>query len=185
MNSQELLGLLTARVQRFHMAPGGIPRLTCNDVSHALGMIQNHDVTIYGRVKYCGQHEYAQDCAKAIRRHALIYRGDKRWRNPRENFMLDMAYVIMTEAVDPHTCTWCDGRGEVRPEHGPVIICDGCQGTGKRHIRGIDRARLLGMLESSWSDTWAERYREIQIATVDKWEDILAGALKKRLVAAM
>jgi len=86
MQAQELLGMLTARVQRFHMAPGGIPVLTCNDISQALGLIRVHDVALYGRVKYCGQVELAEDCAKAIRRSIMYKKANSHWRNPRPDF---------------------------------------------------------------------------------------------------
>lgn len=183
MNPRELLALLTVRIQRFQLAPGGIPNITAQDVAQALGMIHNDEARIYARVKYAGQLEYAEGLALAIRRHIMTRKLDSGWRIPHPNFLLDMSFMMLAEAVDPHTCTWCDGRAEVRPETGPVIQCGACNGSGRREIRDGDRARLMGISKSSWSDPWGERYRETQIETVDKWEDICGSALKKRLAS--
>jgi len=183
VNPRELLALLTCRVQRFHLAPGGIPNITAEDVAAALGMMKNDEARIYARIKYCGQTEYADELARAMRRYILFRKADDGWRIPRPGFILAMSYLILSEAVDPHTCSWCEGRAEVRPEHGPVIVCEACQGSGRRRMKNGDRARLMGVSKSSWSDPWGDRYREIQIETVDKWEDMCGSALGKRLSA--
>jgi hypothetical protein len=181
MNPQEILSLLTARVQRFHLAPGGVPALTAEDVAHALGMIHNDLARVYARVKYSGQYEYAEGLALGLRRHILVKKTDDSWRIPRPDFVLDMSFMMLAEAIDPHTCRWCWGRAEVKPETGPVIVCSACDGSGRRKIKERDRARVMGIAESSWSDPWGKRYKDIQSDTVDKWEAIFVGAIKKRL----
>jgi len=180
---RELLSLLTARVQRFQVAPGGIPAITSDDIAHALGMIQHDTARLYARVKYAGEYKYAEGVALAIRRYILMNKLENHWRIPRPNFLFDMSCLMLAEAVDAHTCPWCDGRAEVRPESGPVIVCDACKGTGRRAIKDTDRARLLDVSRSSWSDTWGPRYKETQTETVDKWDDLIAGALRKRIRA--
>lgn len=180
---RELLALLTAKVQRFQVAPGGIPAITPEDVSHALGMIHSDEARLYARLKYAGQSEYAEGVALAIRRHVLLRKADKNWRIPRKDWILDMAYMMLAESIDPNVCPWCVGRAEVRPEHGPTITCSACKGTGKKTMRDSDRARLMGVAKSRWSEVWGERYKECQIETLDKWEDIFSGALRKRLGA--
>lgn len=168
-------------MQRFHLAPGGIPDLTAEDIAHALGMIASEEARLYARIKYCAQLEFAEDLARAMRRYILFRKVDDKWRIPRPDFLLDMTYLMLAEAVDPHTCSWCQGRAEVKPEQGPVIVCEACKGTGKRAMRDGDRARLMDISKSSWSETWGERYRDVQIETVDKYEDICGSALSKRL----
>lgn len=180
MKPQELLSFLTARVQRFHLSPGGIPSLTSDDVAHALGMIHNDLARAYARVKYAGQYNYSEGLALGLRRHILLKKVEDNWRIPRKEFILDMSYMMLAEAVDPNTCRWCWGRAEVKPENGPVIVCSACDGAGHRKIRDIDRARVMEVSKQSWSN-WSDRYKEIQEETVDKWEDLFAGALRKRL----
>jgi len=187
-DARELLALLTTRIQRFSVTSGGVPAITADDVAHVLGLIAHDGARLYARVKYAGDMRYADGLAQAIRSQLIRTRmleGElgKMWRVPRPDFLLDIARLIVAEAVDPHTCTWCDGRAEVRPENGAVIMCDACAGTGQRRIRDADRARLIGIAKSSWSETWSARYRDAQIETVDRWEDMIHRALRTRLRA--
>lgn len=181
MDTRELLAILTARVQRFHLAPGGIPGLTAQDVAAALGMIHHPDARLYARVKYCGQMGFSESLALSIRRHMMTRKLDASWRIPEPGFLLKMAYLMLLEAVDPLTCKWCLGRAEVHPEIGPVIMCSACAGSGKQAMRDMDRAHLMGLSKSSWSDPWSGRYRDTQIQTIDVWEDLATSALKKRI----
>ena len=186
----ELLSMLTARVQRFHMAPGGIPAITSDDVAHALGMIHNDEARLYARLKYCHQHTYAEGLALYIRRYVLMRKLSDRWRIPRKDFILDMACLMLAEAVDPHICSWCKGRGE-RPEikegqaTGKLEPCDQCRQTGRRSAELIqaDRARLMGLSPQAWHNTWEDRYHDARTDTVLKWEVIIGGALRKRMRA--
>jgi len=61
-----------------------------------------------------------------------------------------------------------------------VIVCDGCRGSGRRYLTDSDRAKLVNIDKAAWSRYWNEKYKQIQ-DIVNKWEDIVAGALKKRL----
>jgi len=181
MNSRELLSLLTARVQRFHLAPGGVPNLTAEDVAHALGMLRQEQVRLYARIKYSGQIEYADKLAGMIRVHVMTKKLKAGWRIPRPDFLLDVGYLMIVESVDPNLCPTCDGRAEVHPEVGPVIMCEKCAGTGKRAWQDADRAAAVRLAKSSWSETWSDRYKEAKEETVDKWEAICGPALHKRL----
>lgn len=184
---RELLALLTAKVQRFQVAPGGIPFLTPQDMAQALGMIKHPSARLYARVKYCQQYDFAEELAINMRYVVLRDLLDGTWKIPREaklgrdvEFILDLCRLAIYEACDPNLCPWCLGRAEVRPETGPVIVCSACRGTGQRTLRGVDRARLLGLPTQRWSD-WSERYRDIQAATVDKYEGLICGALRNRI----
>lgn len=181
MKLRELLALLTARVQRFHLAPGGIPNLTAEDMAHALGLLRQEEVRLYARIKYCGQVEYADKLAGRIRVYVMTRKLDSGWRIRRPDFLLDMAYLLIAESVDPGVCPTCIGRAEVRPETGPVIICPDCNGSGKRPWHDTDRARAMDLAKSSWCETWSDRYKEAKEETVDKWDAICGPALRKRL----
>lgn len=192
MNPRELLALLTARVQRFHLAPGGIPNITPEDIAHALGMIHHPEARLYARVKYCGQDMFAEELALSMRRHALMSIAKPEWKVPRElpirgdkEWWLDMCRLALIEAVDPMTCTWCNGRAEVQADS-KRIVCSNCRGTGKKGMNNASRARHMGVSREAWGKDsrkgqWATIYREIQVSTVDKYEDLVTGALRKRL----
>ena len=182
---RELLALLTAKIQRFQVAPGGIPAITPEDMAHTLGIIYNDNARLYARLKYCGESTYGEGLALCIRRHIMNKKLDGSWRVPRKEFLLELSYLILAEAVDPNVCSWCKGRGEVAPETGPVITCGGCQGGGRKAgpMLESDRARLLGLTRQAWNNTWSDRYKEVQAETVDKWEEVVRAAIKKRLRA--
>lgn len=194
MNPRELLSLLTARVQRFHLAPGGIPNLTAEDVAAALGMIHHPEARLYARIKYCGQVAYAEELALAMRRYALDRIAKPEWEVPREapvgqdkEWWLDMCRMAVAESVDPHTCRTCLGRAETMIDS-KRIVCSDCRGTGRKELTQTDRARTMSITRKGWTQdqkrrgsSWAEIYRELQIATVDKYEDLIGGALRNRL----
>lgn len=198
---RELLGLLTAKIQRFQLAPGGIPFLTQSDVAAALSYIgkYNSNAALYARFKYLKEYDRAEDLVYRMRLKVMqdLIAGD--WKIPREGFLLDLCYLALAEAVDPHSCTWCLGResvlvdkamaeealretrgDQVRIREGQVIVCSQCRGTGKRTIKDADRTRIMAVRPDVWSRQWRDKYKDIQVHTVDKWEDIV-GALRPRL----
>lgn len=195
MNPKELLSLLTARVQRFHLAPGGTPALIAEDIAHALGMIKNDEARIYARVKYCEQFEYAEGVALAIRRFIMQKKLEASWRIPRPDFLLDLSLMILAEAIDPHICPWCAGRGNLILDReqaamirggreGQNIVCELCRGSRQVRMRDIDRANLMRISKQSWSQSWKGRYQETQAETVDAWESGFAGAISARINAS-
>lgn len=178
---RELLSLLTAKVQRFQAAPGGIPLVTQEDLAHILGMIHSAEARLLARVKYALQLDYAESLACAVRRHALMMKDANSWRSPRPDFLLDLGFMLVAESVDDHRCPWCKGVGELKLENGKVIKCEACGGTTVIKLRESDRAKLLNIPKSSWSERWSKRYRDIQIETLDKWDELIRGAIGKRL----
>jgi hypothetical protein len=181
MNPAELLGLLTAKVQRFQVARKGLPTYTSEDVSHALGLIESDEARLYARVKYAGQVEYAEGIVLAIRRQFMIRKGEQGWRTPRPMFLWDMSCLVLAEAIDPQVCLTCGGRKQWQPERGPLVNCPACRGNGFRTMYEKDRAELLDIWEANWSTTWSHRYRDGQINTVDVWEQYFQEGVRTRL----
>lgn len=180
-DARELLALLTCRVQRFHLAPGGIPNLTAEDIAHALGTIKNENARLYVRVKFAGQTRFADALACAIRRHIMLRKMDNGWRLPRPGFLFDLATLMLIEAIDPLICTTCEGTAQRATTTGSVLVCEACNGAGQRRFTESDRIKMLGINKSSWYDPWSGRYRDAQIEIIDKWEDIALNAMAKRL----
>lgn len=198
---RELLALLTAKVQRFQLAPGGIPFLTQPDVAAALAYIgkYNPNAALYARFKYLKEYFRADDLVYRMRLKVMndLVAGD--WKIPRQDFLLDMCYLALAEAIDPHSCPWCLGREavlidsemaeealrdlrgkQVRLREGQVITCSLCHGSGKRTIKDVDRAKLMAVRPDSWGHHWGDKYKDIQVHTVDRWEDVI-GAMRPRL----
>ncbi len=175
---RELLGMLAARVQHFSAAPGGSPKLTPEDVAAALGMIQDPVARLYFRVKWVNQHAFAEELSLTFSRRVYTTISIGAWRVPRPAWIFDMCCLALAESIDPHVCMWCKGRGSAEIDS-RVVMCDNCKGTGHKAPTDSDRARLMGALKSSWSDTWGKRYQEIQ-TLVDRVDDKV-GAVAKRI----
>lgn len=166
---RELLGMLAAKVQHFSAAPGGIPALTPEDVAAALGMIQDPVARLYFRVKWVNQYSFAEELACDFRTRVAVTLDIGKWRVPRKEWIFDMCCLALAESIDPHVCLWCKGRGSAEIDS-RVVMCDNCKGTGHKQPTDSDRARLMGALKSSWSDTWGKRYQEIQ-TLIDRVDD--------------
>ena len=178
MNSRELLALLTVKIQRFSVAPGGVPKYTPEDIAHALAMVKSPPARLYGRVKYADQTEFASELCTELLYYCSHIEGFTTWK-VRPGNLQAVCSLALYEAINPHICPWCHGRCQTLIE-GRVIICDGCRGSGRRYLTDTDRAKLVGMSKQSWSEYWSEKYKQIQDFP-NKWEDIVSQALAKRL----
>ncbi len=174
---RELLGMLAARVQHFSAAPGGTPKLTPEDIAAALGMIQDPVARLYFRVKWVNQYGFAEELARTFSRRVYTTLQIGTWRVPRPEWIFDMCCLALSESIDPHVCMWCKGRGSAQVES-RVVICDNCKGYGNKLPTDTDRAKMMGALKSSWSDTWGKRYQEIQIL-IDRVDDKVSAVAKR------
>lgn len=190
---RELLALLTAKVQRFAVAPGGEPVYIPEDVAQALGLIKVPNAVKFARAKYCQDFSVIDDLAESMQVYILTKKQDSGWRIHRPNFILDMCYMALAESIDPHSCRWCHGRKEVVVEtphmtanrdfikEGQKIVCDACNGSGIRPPRDADRAYMMGLNKGNWSDPWANRYKEDVQSMIDRWESLIPGSIRNRL----
>jgi len=177
---RELLALLSCKVQRFHISPGGIAAITPEDVAYILGTIRNTRATLFARIKYAGESQYAVELSDLMRTQVLQeVDGIAKWRNG-PDWVLNLCRLALAEAIHPHTCSWCHGVAEVTTEDGQVITCDGCSGTGKRPMRDSDRARLMDISKQAWSNSWSDRYNLLRNITTDRYDELIHGAIQKR-----
>jgi len=186
MNPSEIITYLNAKVQHFAMAPGGIPTITSEDVSHILALVERRAqkfhiepfiLSQYVRLIHLGQSSYSESVARALRREIRNIKQIEKWRVPRKEFLLDMCFLALSEAHDARICPDCLGRagGTI---NGRYIVCEPCKGTGKRKITDKDRAEALGIHPDSFYNTWRKRYRLIQ-TQIDKWEDIFQTSFRR------
>lgn len=177
---RELLSLLTTKVQSFENSASSFSKLTPQDIAHAIAKIHSPPARLYLRVKYADQIQFANELGIEL----LAACGSQideigKWKIPRPGFLGDLCSLALFESINPHVCPWCQGRGEALIDS-RVIVCDGCSGTGRRQMQDKDRAGKMNLSKSSWSELWSDRYKEIQ-RIIDIWEDLAAGALRKRL----
>jgi len=177
---RELLSLLSCKVQRFDVSPGGIAAITPEDVAYILGTIKDPKVTLYARIIGAKENQFSGELVELMREQLWKeVENISKWRNG-PDWQLNLCRLALAEAVHPHTCSWCRGVAAVTTEDGQVITCDGCKGTGKRTMRDSDRAMLMGISKQAWSDHWSDRYNLVRNITVDRYESIIGGAINKR-----
>lgn len=186
--NQELLSLLTARVQRFALAPGGIPKLTAEDVAHALGRVRNRNAALLIGVKYGGR---TGDIRKLD--HALwltILKEYPSWTKEKgytkgQEFIRSMCQMALAEYMDDHLCPDCGGRSAKAKENlshafHDMTFCPTCNDSGKVYPDERTRARIMQIETRLWEKYWSDKYRKIQ-AEIYAWEyaalDDLASSL--------
>lgn len=176
---RELLALLTHKVQHFAVAASDFHKITPQDIAHALGKMHSEAARYFARVKYCGQIEFAERCAELGQIAMLQEIEDiEKWRS-RPYWVFDMCAMAIAEATHPQICPWCRGTAEIISQN-LRIVCEACRGSGHKVWRASDRANLMGISRQNWS-AWTERYKDIQVRTVDRYEDLLASALSKKM----
>lgn len=177
-DARELLGLLTVKVQRFEISQSGFDPITPQDVAHAVALIHSPPARLYARVKYAQQNEFASELAMELLYHCSRIDGFTTWRG-RSGNLQSFCALALYEAVHPNICPWCHGTKEAIV-NSKKIQCDGCHGSGVRYLTDPDRAKMVNIAKQSFYETWSDRYKSIQ-GIVLKWEDIVYGALNRRL----
>ena len=172
--SIEMMSMLTAKVQQFSVAPGGIPTLTSDEMAYCLGHI-SPEASSYSRLKYCNEPR-GEEVALGMRRQVATWKSLEHWRIPRKEWILDMCKLGLVEMLDNRICPTCQGRKEALINH-RVIKCEGCNGTGKVNIQNLDRIDLMKTSKDVWED-WITRYKRI-LAIIDIYEGELWSEVAK------
>lgn len=171
MKSQELLALLTARVQRFQLAPGGIPDITQEDIAHAMGRIESKSGSVLIRVKYCGRAEDLHSLDLIIWTTILEmypqWTGEPGYVKGGE-FVRKLCQMALAEHMDDHRCPVCKGTSSKIKEdlknvfHQDQVYCETCGDSGKVYPTEEFRASMIGLNMRFWDRVWGEKYRKIQ-----------------------
>lgn len=189
MNARELLALLTAKVQRYVVSDGGIPEVTQEDMSHAMGYIRDKRAALLIGVKYCGRSEDVWELDFALWQSAILrfpeWQRDKEYIKGRE-FIRHLCQMALNEHMEEHTCHTCKGTSAKLKEdlkhafHKDFEFCSTCNDSGKVRPSEKDRARIVGVNFKLWERHWSEKYRQIQ-AILNDWEGTAAGDLQDAL----
>lgn len=177
--NQELLSLLTARVQRFHLAPGGIPLLTTEDAAHALGRVRDRNAALLIGVKYGDRTNDIRQLERSL--WFLILKNYPKWTKIEgyergREFIRRMCQMALSEHMGDHLCPTCKGQSERAREnlkhafHRDVTFCVTCNDRGKVHPDDRTRAEMMGLHVDVWQKHWSRKYRKIQ-AQLFAWED--------------
>jgi hypothetical protein len=187
---RELLARLTAKPQHFAQAPGGVTYLDQIDLAHVLGKIKHPYAKLYARVKYADQKVFADELAIGLRQEVCSKLQIGQWRiprnkdgYPRKDFILDLCRLALFESIDPGICMHCGGWGSELNDNGKIDPCRMCKSSGRYKIMEIDRAISMQLTKQSWGTPWGPRYREI-VTILDRWDELIGGAVHNRLKSA-
>lgn len=191
MNPGELLSILTAKTNQFEKLPTGKSEIDQQLLMTALGLIQHRIAPLLLRVKYVHQTDYMPELDRRFWLCVVDLSIAKRWKYPKkrrgEEFYRNLARLALAENIWPHTCVACGGvghttvkrrrlRGRKRKRIGQVVVCEHCEGKGRKEPSGRQRAKLMEVPYTTWLRHWAGPYKEIQFR-LDTIEAIGLGSL--------
>lgn len=189
MNAKELLALLTAKVQSYVISSGGIPEVSQQDVSHAMGYIKDRNAALLIGVKLCGRSDDIWELDIALWETILFQFPE--WRKegkytPGKEFIRHMCQTALNEHMDNHLCPTCKGTSARLKEdlkhafHSDFLFCSTCMDSGRVHPSEETRADIIGVDRKIWRKVWSSKYRRIQ-AVLNAWETIAIKELQEAL----
>lgn len=175
---RELLCLLTEKIVSLEGYSGGIPEITQDDMSHAMGFVRDPNASLLLGVKYCGR---SADIHKlditlwlaAIGKFPDWVRDSNYTRGG--EFIRRMCQMAVNEYMDKHLCQTCNGTSPVLKEnlknafHKDQVFCETCRDIGRVYPTDDFRAEIMGINPKMWQRSWSDRYRDIQ-AILHEWE---------------
>ncbi|MBF0109258.1 MAG: hypothetical protein HQL76_08790 [Magnetococcales bacterium] len=183
MNPKRALTRLSTRITRYeHTVAGGNPTLTWDDVAGAMPRQPLQSLMI--RVKWTGENHYWEELVWRAMRE--LWPDEWKTQDPRR--VRRLIELALRDWVDPGLCHRCggheiDGRTVIRTrdKNHPFRSCPACQGTGIRRPRsGRGFARILGVDEKTWRDTWKERFETLE-TTLNTLESKALETLRRNL----
>lgn len=97
--------------------------------------------------------------------------------------LLGMTVMAIDEIVSPKDvmCKTCGGTGAINDASGnPTLTCENCGGNGNKPYSNAYMAKMCGMDESSWRQTWRPRYPKVK-AIFDSWKDAAESHVMRQL----
>lgn len=156
MNGRLRLKNLTPKIGTWDGMPGGFGNLSQSDIAAALGTVSNETATLLVRVKYALQLSFESKLGQRWRQRVIWIAGKRRWRGQAKQF-----YALADRALKEFLwakCRVCKGRGVLYNRQGVQRECESCNGKGDYNPVGRDRARAIGIDESSYRENWASRF---------------------------
>jgi hypothetical protein len=179
MKIDELLSLATARPPNWENAPGGVPVLTQQDVAQALAYIHHDGAALLLRVKFADQQTYIPQLDDELHIAITNLWKHKKWEKGKNGFLRDMGRMALIEHIGTRICLRCGGWCH-DIEHGKVIKCRSCRGTGRKKPSESGRAHQMAVSRDIWRHKWSDKYHYIQ-AILDEWESLGIGRATSKL----
>ncbi len=159
MSTENLLAKMTAHgIQISGEGFGGKVDISCTDVAAACAGMRE-PVYMLMLLKFCADKAAAKPMQIYIAQ--LMHKENPAMPLAR---CMDLALVVLVQEVGGYICKTCDGTGRAR-----YAVCRGCKGSGKADISQRERARLVGIDESTYRRSYAKLV-EAWAAQAGQWE---------------
>ena len=133
--------------------------ITSSDVAAALSGL-NKRAYLLMRIKWAGDsgQEIYSRLIEHVKKELQSYFDEWKASEEETNTLIVMA---LSEAVSPHKCPECEGRGVIHHKLGVVFDCDACKGRGLRSKTKTALAKQAGVAYTTWCRKWMSRYATI------------------------
>lgn len=183
MNIGEMLSICTFRANHpGNVVRGGRANVTCDDLMHALGMIQVADwKRNVVRMKYMGE-DHLRAKLEAVELLALTTKiaAEKGYREERgEKPYSGMVHLAMEEYLDSEVCLCCNGQKSKVVDSKP-IVCPQCEGLGVPVRDMAWQARVARIHPIRWANVWVHLYPYVKALPFGA-QDTVFRAMSHRL----
>lgn len=154
--------------------PGGIPKITAEDVAGACAGMSRH-AYLYALAKFCLDESVLPELRRSNRQMAAHKAGLQGWRCDPVSVLL-LADLALDEALSPRTCRRCRGSKLQQNQR----QCPWCAGKGYLGIDGGRGAEIVGVSRQAWQQTWRRRADEM-VADLLALEDDISRHIRRRV----
>ena len=149
--------MLEPKSVRLDGAGGGVATITKDDVNSACAGCNETGLSLL--MAKVSEDRAVQDTAfYALYNQAITLAIKKGWRFKKgEDRIRSLVQLAVYEHTRTPRCSCCNGTKYNRN----MQPCKRCGGSGLYKIKDSQRARALGVEQSTWSRVWADRYAEI------------------------
>ncbi len=136
-----------------------------------------------GPLYLCQWLDLGEDAAKGRLWAELVQvlpkmRAVKLW-NKNNGQLTKLIDLAMSEISSPNACRVCNGR-RVLIVDALHVECKTCLGTGFGGLSGRDRAKFVGVDESTWRQSWREKYRDV-LSVLIAYDSSITGHVRSKM----
>ena len=173
----EILTMLDPKSVRLDGAGGGQATLTKDDVNAACAGCNKVGLNLM-LASVCDDRTVQNAAFYSLYGKVIGLAVKKHWRtNKGEDRIRSLVQLAVFEHTSTPRCPSCHGT-KVNRRSQP---CKRCAGTGKYKIKDSQRARALGVEQSTWARVWAGRYGEV-FRLISEYEYLALRKMAKKLL---
>lgn len=156
MSKAALVAKLTANAVKLNKSPTTSPSLlTKSELAGELAGLSEPEMDL-AMAKY-GKDELSK---QRLLNHVQGYVLNKDWKAQSNDLLNAIAVLAVNEVLTENLCPNCNGTGSVISRRFKLltVVCKTCNGTRHKPKSGREMAKLLGVSNTQWINTWKNRY---------------------------